>query len=81
MGDCQIVMDETGVYVANVEIIAISKIYKVFVIVYLVTEGQVTQPPAVSVCQIVSKRNTILLSCGEIDNEHCYGLLPVKERG
>jgi hypothetical protein len=30
MENCQIVMDETGVYVANMEIIAISKIYKVF---------------------------------------------------
>jgi uncharacterized protein (UPF0248 family) len=78
--NCQICIEENGVYVVNVEIVSISEIYKVSVIVYFVTEGQITQPPAVRVCQIVSKRNTILLFGGELDNDHCYGLLPVKEK-
>jgi hypothetical protein len=76
MEDCQIDVEETGVCVANVEIMAIIKIYKVSVIVYFVTEGHVTEPPAVFVT--LSKK--IQFSCPvELDNDHCYGLLPVNK--
>jgi hypothetical protein len=78
MEDCKIDMEETWVCIVNVEIIAIIKIYKVSVIAYFVTEGQVTESPAVFIK--LCKRNTILLSCGELDNGHCYGLLPVNKR-
>jgi hypothetical protein len=40
---------KNGIYGGNVEIIAISGIYKVFVSVYFASEGQITEPPTVMV--------------------------------
>jgi hypothetical protein len=53
-------MRKNGMYGGNMETISINDIYKVFVSICLVHDGQITQPPTIiniTVSQIVTKRN------------------------
>jgi hypothetical protein len=45
------------VYGGNVDITAISEIYKMSVNIYFVSERQITQPSTVAICQLVIERN------------------------
>jgi hypothetical protein len=45
MGRLQNSSGTNGVYGGNVEIIAVTGLYKVFVSVYFASEGQITEPP------------------------------------
>jgi hypothetical protein len=59
-----------GLYDDNVKATVISKYYKVSISVYFASEGQMTQPLAVTVGQIVTERNLSLLFSDELDNDH-----------
>jgi hypothetical protein len=50
-------MGENGLYVGNVEIIAIIEICNSSVSVHFVTEGQIIQPLNVTVNRVVAERN------------------------
>jgi hypothetical protein len=52
----------------------------VSVIVYFVSEGQITQPLVVIGGQVVAKRSVHLLFSGEPDSGHCDAVLPVERK-
>jgi hypothetical protein len=55
--DYKLYVRKYGVYGGNVEITAISEIYKMSVNIYFVYARQITQPSTVAVCQFVTERN------------------------
>jgi hypothetical protein len=67
------------VYVNNVEIIAVSEIYKC-VSGFLMSEDPISQPPTVTVGQVAIERNVPLLFSGELDSGHCNVLLQVEKK-
>jgi hypothetical protein len=58
-------------------IIAVMK-FMTCISVYFISKGQIIQPPTIMV-EVVNEINVSLFS-GELDNEHCDGLMPVEER-
>jgi hypothetical protein len=68
-----------GVYGANVEIIAITEIYKMSVSVFLYLRDKITQPPISTVLDAVTERTASLLLSGELDNYHYDAVLPAEE--
>jgi hypothetical protein len=47
---------------------------------YFVSESQITQPPTITVCQVVIKINACPSVRGELDNGHYDNRLPVEEK-
>jgi hypothetical protein len=68
-----------GVYSGNTEAVAFIENYKVPFNVYLVSEGQVTYPTIVSVCQGMTERRVLCTSVTVTC--HCDGVLPLTEKG
>jgi hypothetical protein len=62
----------------DVEVIAISEIYRAFIGVYFVSGGRITQPSTDIIGQIVTGRIVFLSISGETDNGQYYGLFSVK---
>jgi hypothetical protein len=62
----------------DVEVIAISEIYRVFVGVCFVSGGRITQPSTDIIGQVVIGRIVFLSSSDETDNGQCYALFSVK---
>jgi hypothetical protein len=67
------------VYCGNVEIIAISGIYKVFVGVYFASEGQITEPLTVMVQDVAVTKMSLLFNDGS-DNGHYDEVFPVGKK-
>jgi hypothetical protein len=64
----------------NLEIIAVSEIY-VYIepaSIYFLCEGQISQPPTVTVSQVVTEINVSPLFLGELGNDHCDDFCQLK---
>jgi hypothetical protein len=64
----------------EVEVIAISEIYRVFVGVYFVSGGRITQPSPDIIGQVVTGRIAFLSIGGETDNGQCSALFSDKTK-
>jgi hypothetical protein len=71
---------ENGLYVSNVEIIAISEIYEVCMSYSFVSEDQIPDLSAVIVGQVRAERNISLLYNVEQRNDNYDAVLPVEGR-
>jgi hypothetical protein len=47
--------------------------------VHFVSEGQITLPPTVLIGRVMTERSVSLLFSGEMGNDDCDALSPVKE--